>query len=305
MNRVRNRIGLNRRLGRDYTGRGVTIAVLDSGAYMHPDYKERLVAFYDFTSGREKPYDNNGHGTHVAGILCGNGKLSAGVYRGMAPQARLVVGKVLNKQGAGNISRVMDGIDWVIENRKRYGIRILNLSMGTPVSQDTNLESVFMGKVEQAWRAGIVVVTAAGNQGPKPDSITSPGIGKHTITVGACDDDKGVQINGKWYINYSGRGGKKTRFSKPDLVAPGMEVVSAKPIMGRDYINASDAYMARSGTSMSVPVVAGSIALLLEKEPWLTPDAVKQRVCRACRTLKRSPYYQGHGLLWVPWLLQE
>ena len=116
-------------------GQGVCVALLDTGIARHPDLKGSVVKFCDFTKEGslpgEKCYDDSGHGTHVAGILCGSGKVSAGAYAGMAPKAKLVVGKVLDKDGNGDVSHVMKGIEWILKERKKYGIRIVNISVGT------------------------------------------------------------------------------------------------------------------------------------------------------------------------------
>ena len=150
MNRVREQIGLSERIAASVTGAGVTAAVLDSGVSMHPDLKGRIVEFRDFVSQRNEPYDNNGHGTHICGILCGSGVLSAGRYRGIAPGMKLVVGKVLNNAGKGQVEVLIRAIQWVIRMRKRYGIRILNISIGTKVTPETDYGSSLIRTVEEA-----------------------------------------------------------------------------------------------------------------------------------------------------------
>ena len=298
MNRVREQIGLSERLAASVTGAGVTAAVLDSGVSMHPDLKGRIAEFRDFVSQRNEPYDNNGHGTHICGILCGSGALSAGRYRGIAPGMKLVVGKVLNNAGKGQVEVLIRAIQWVIQMRRRYGIRILNISIGTKVTPETDYGSRLIQTVEEAWENGIVVVVAAGNNGPLPESVTTPGIAKKVITVGACDDSVPVWVGGRRLQNYSGRGSAKMR--KPEVVAPAQEIVSLRRMVNYKYRLISDAYEVRSGTSMAAPVVAGAVALLLETNPALTPEQVKSRLQSGCVDLGLPVLQQGYGKIWLP-----
>lgn len=303
MDRVRERIGLSPEIEGGITGAGITAAVLDSGVYMHPDLKGRIVEFQDFVSKKTYPYDNNGHGTHICGILCGSGQLSNGRYQGIAPQAKLIVGKVLNNAGKGTVETLITGIHWVIRMKKKYEIRILNISIGTEVTPETDQNSKLVRAVEAAWESGIVVVIAAGNNGPLPGSITTPGIAKKVITVGASDDAVPIWIDGKRLQNYSGRGNPNIDLIKPEVVAPAREIISLKRMVNYKYRLLSDAYTAKSGTSMATPVVAGALALLLEQNPRLTPDEVKERLKSGCRDLGLPAIQQGAGIIWIPKLL--
>jgi serine protease AprX len=215
-------------LTEQYTGKDVTIAVLDTGIYPHPDLtfpNNRIIAFKDFVNGRNIPYDDNGHGTHVAGDAAGNGAVSQGLYRGPAPEANIVGIKVLDRDGNGRTSTILKGIIWAIENRERYGIKVLNISLGnTPVSKG-KADPVAQA-VEKAVASGIVVVVAAGNEGPGAGTISSPGDNPKVITVGAVDDNNTPSdIRDDKIPEYSSRGPTTSGTRKPDLLAPGEGIV--------------------------------------------------------------------------------
>ena len=297
--------------GTPLTGRGVTIAVLDTGVAPVDDLtapRNRLIGFADFVNGRTKAYDDNAHGTHVAGIAAGNGARSRGRYAGIAPEANLVAVKILDEKGKGSAADVLAGIQWVIDNRERYGIRIANLSIGTA---DAGSADPLVKAVEAAWNAGIVVLIAAGNNGPAAGTITSPGISRKVITVGASDDNKTVTIWGDSVVHFSGRGPTAECIVKPDIIAPGAEITSCftnTPIAESRrselrIVNAS--YVEMSGTSMSTPVVAGAVALLLEKHPGLTPNDVKLLLKQSAISLNYTPNQQGWGLLDIDTLLKK
>lgn len=219
----------NTPLAKQFTGKGVTIAVIDSGLYPHPDFispKNRIVAFVDMVNGRAVPYDDNGHGTHVAGDAAGSGLLSNGLYRGPAPEAQLVGVKVLSGSGSGRTSDVVKGIDWVIKNKDKYGIKIINLSLGHSSKKDIRKDPVDM-VVEKAYKAGIVVVAAAGNEGPHSSTIGAPGDSPYAITVGAVDDRNTPDPNDDKVTDFSSRGPAKNGESKPDIVAPGEAIIAA------------------------------------------------------------------------------
>ena len=165
MDRVRKLTGAEPLLTKGFTGKGITAAILDSGIYPHPDLKERIIDFRDFLNGQTGCYDDYGHGTHVAGILAGNGKLSRGRYRGIAPDCRLLPVKVLNRRGNGSRQDILRGIEFVIATREQYHTRILNISVGT--LEEGKDDEELIQAVETAWDAGLVVVAAAGNLGPE------------------------------------------------------------------------------------------------------------------------------------------
>jgi subtilisin family serine protease len=208
------------------TGKGVAIAILDTGIYPHEDIKDKIIAFKDFVNDRETPYDDNGHGTHVAGDAAGTGLLSEGKYKGTAPEANLVGVKVLNSDGGAKVSDIVEGIDWVIQNRDKYNIRIINMSVGVPVTKDQC--NAINEAVKRASESGIIVVAAAGNEGPVEGTIAAaPGNSPYAITVGAIDDKNTPQKDDDEIASFSSRG-TKDGLLKPDLVAPGTNIISLK-----------------------------------------------------------------------------
>jgi serine protease AprX len=287
----------------DYTGKGITIAILDTGIVENEDFKGRVILFKDFVNNNDKPYDDNGHGMHVSGICCGNGALSNGLYRGIAPEANIIMLKTLNNEGRGNAADVLAGIQWIANNKDKYNIRIANMSIGTETTGDND---PLVRAVEALWNKGVVVVTAAGNNGPAPGTISSPGISRKVITVGSSDDDVEVQIYGSAMKNFSGRGPTPDCIIKPDVVTPGSDIVSclspdAKSVNKRVGNN----YQCLSGTSMSTPMVSGAIALLLQKHPDLSPDDVKYMLKLSSTDLNYPRNHQGWGLINIEKLLSQ
>lgn len=272
-----------------FTGKGVGIAILDTGIYPHIDFDTRIRVFRDFLRGRTVPYDDNGHGTHVAGIAAGSGVGSDGRCMGAAPGAHLVVGKILDARGNGNLKDVLKAFLWIGENKDRYGVRIVNVSIGS-AGIDTRNGPALVEGVEKLWDEGLVVVTAAGNMGPKPGSITAPGCSRKVITVGSSDLlDR--------YSGISGVGPTKEAVCKPDVVMPGDGILSCAP-------GNPPAYVEKKGTSMSTPQVSGAIARLLEKDPFLTNVEVKMLLKEAAVDLGYERNRQGWGLLDVEKLLR-
>ena len=269
-----------RKVMRELSGKGIGVAVLDTGAYPHIDFEDRIWAFRDYIHGREQAYDDNGHGTHVLGILGGNGTASGGKYRGTAFGCGLIPIKVLDEKGNGNKEKVIQALKWIEENMNRYHIRVVNISVGT--TQREGHEDLIEA-VEEAWDKGLVVVAAAGNMGPGRGSITAPGSSRKIITVGSSDmlvRNQGI----------SGRGPTRDCVSIPDIVAPGNEIISCS-----NKRNAFP-YTRKSGTSMSTPFVSGGIALLLEKDPRLTNLDIKKRLRTTAKDLGYPHNLQGWGL---------
>lgn len=267
------------------SGRNVTAAVLDTGISDIYDFRGRIKAFADVIGGRKDPYDDNGHGSHVSGILGG--------VKGFAPKVSLIGVKVLDKAGRGSSADLLSGLQWVYENREKYDIRIVNLSVGTGISDSFD---PLVSAVEALWDKGVVVVSAAGNGGPAPGSVTSPGTSRKVITVGCLDDNKKCSIWDRAVKDFSGRGPTRDCIVKPDILAPGAEIYSCS--------NTGE-YIPLSGTSMSTPIVSGAAALLLEKYPELTPDQVKYMLKITAEDLNCPKNRQGWGLLNIERLLTE
>ncbi|HME08009.1 MAG TPA: S8 family peptidase [Bryobacteraceae bacterium] len=298
-----------------YTGTSIGVAIVDSGVSPHPDLNDangnsRIVYNESFVSGDTSTGDEYGHGTHVAGIAAGNGASSTGLqythtFRGLAPSAQIVNLKVLNANGAGTDSAVIAAIGRAIQLKSTYNIRVLNLSLGRPVFESFRLDPLCQA-VEAAWKAGIVVVVAAGNDGRNNTygnngygTINSPGNDPCVITVGAMKTEGTYPSGDDLIASYSSKG--PTLFDhvvKPDLVAPGNRVISdvdskselAKHYNGnliqKAYYSSSPGksdsklYFRLSGTSMATPVVSGSAILMLQQSPQLSPDSVKARMMK-------------------------
>lgn len=295
MNHVRETIGYEAARRQGLTGNGIGVAVMDTGVFLHPDYAKRVIGFADMVNRRREPYDDCGHGSHVCGIIGGNGALSNGKYCGMAPRCNLIAVKVLDRKGNGYATDVLAGIDWLLNRKDALGIRILNISVGSGGRKNLREDSALVQGVNRAWDAGLVVVVAAGNNGPGRMTITTPGISRKVITVGCSDDDREIIVGGKRMVDYSGRGPTAACICKPDVVAPGNSVVSCAGRSGK--------YAIKSGTSMSTPIVSGAIALLLEKYPNMTNQDVKMRLMQSSRDLGRPKNQQGWGQLDVERLL--
>ncbi len=317
MNRVSDIIECGWAHEKGYFGKGVGVAVVDTGIALHKDFVEggnRVIAFADFISHRKEPYDDNGHGTHVAGIIGGNGFSSKGKYKGIAPECNFIGVKVLDKRGDGNISDVLAGLQWIINNKSRYNIRVVNISVGTAAKESLDENSLLVQGVNAVWDSGIVVVVAAGNNGPGPMSISTPGISRKVITVGSSDDNVAVEVYGSGRSkDYSGRGPTPFCIKKPDIVAPGSNIISCNisryPPRSKNeearYLDVPMMYTIKSGTSMATPVVAGAIALLLGARPELTNREVKLRLRSSATNLGQHWEKQGWGLLNVRKLLEQ
>ncbi|MBQ6844624.1 MAG: S8 family peptidase [Agathobacter sp.] len=260
MQRVKKEVQARQVYRNGFTGRGIRIALVDTGVAPLIGLRNRIVYFKDYINGKRTAYDDNGHGTHIAGILCG-GLTSDGEILGMAPLAELFVFKILDKNGNGSTQKAIWALEWLEKNHKKYNIRILNFSMGYLSNAKPRLQKVLIDKLEKLWDEGMIVVTAAGNNGPKENSITVPGVSRKVITVGSSDD---VYVTAK---SYSGRGPTECCIVKPEILAPGTAIKSYGLKEG-EYVN-------KSGTSMSVPIVCGALALALEKNPDLSPPEMK------------------------------
>jgi serine protease AprX len=307
-------------IGSTWTGRGIGVAVIDSGLEMSAEFQNRVTAFYDFTRGgiRTTPYDDYGHGTHIAGTIGGSGALShENDYRGLAPRVKFTILKVLDKNGAGYTSDVIRAIDFAVENRQALGIDIINLSLGHPIYEPAATDPLVQA-VERASRAGVIVVAAAGNSGKNPQTgevgyagISSPGNAPSAVTAGVLRTEDTVSRGDDSIPDYSSRGPTwYDAFAKPDFVAPGHNIVAVAAKQGtllKTYPQlkaADDDYMRLSGTSMATAVTSGVVALMLEanryannypNHPSLTPNAVK-----AMLQYSAFPVYNSAGLEYNP-----
>ncbi|MED4164002.1 S8 family peptidase [Halalkalibacterium halodurans] len=295
------------RNGETLTGKDVTIAVIDTGIYPHEDLEGRIKAFVDFVNQREEPYDDNGHGTHCAGDAAGNGASSDGQYRGPAPEANVIGVKVLNKQGMGSLESIMQGVEWCIQYNEKHPddpIHIISMSLGgQALPYENEQEDPMVRIVEEAWNAGITVCVAAGNSGPDAQTIASPGVSEKVITVGALDDRDTTDREDDDVAPFSSRGPTIYGKPKPDILAPGVNIVSLRsPNSFYDKIQKGSRvgshYTMMSGTSMATPVCAGVVALMLQHEPNLTPDEVKTRLMEGTdRWADRDPNVYGAGYI--------
>ncbi len=283
-----------------FEGEGITVAVIDTGVAPHDDLtrpKNRIIAFKDFINNRDLPYDDNGHGTHVAGIIAGNGFASKGKYIGVAPKANILGIKALDSSGGGSTSDIIAAISYIVETKDKYNTKIINISLGTPANNSCDKDPLCKA-VEMAVKAGLIVISAAGNSGPKEGTILSPGISQNVITVGAVDDKRTIDPSDDIIAPFSSRGPTIEGLMKPDIVAPGVNIKSLS--------NAKlDSYSSLSGTSMATPLVSGSVALLLNKYKDLSPQETKSKLTSSCIDLKQSKENQGAGMLNLKELFED
>jgi serine protease AprX len=285
------------------TGQGVTVAVLDTGIDNLPDFAGRLIGGVDLT-GEGNPYhDSYGHGTFVAGLIAGNGASSGGTYSGEAPGARLVSIKVAGASGVTDLATLILGLQWAVDHQGQYGIRILNLSLGFRSGLSTALDPLDQA-VQAAWVAGLAAVVSAGNSGPFNGSILSPGDDPLVITVGALDDMATPSVADDEMTDFSAVGpSSPDGWVKPDLVTSGRSVVSlAAPgsTIDTDYPSAriGSASFVGSGTSFSAAITSGAAALVLARNPGLSPDQLKARLLgTASPGPVGNPFADGHGAL--------
>jgi subtilisin family serine protease len=309
----------------------VTVAVLDTGYWKHPALDttalglSRVLAQYDAIGGTSDSNtidllgitslgttvstDGSGHGTHVTGIMLNTQRTADGRYFGLAPNANLVSVRAFDADGRGTYSSVIRGIDWIVQHKDAYRIRVLNLSLGaTPRSYywDDPLNRAVM----KAWKAGIAVVVSAGNGGPDPQTITVPGNVPYVITVGAMTDNyTPANPADDRLASFSSAGPTYEGFVKPEVVAPGGHIWSLMPTSARiaqehpSYQNDGD-FFTMSGTSQAAAVVSGAVALLLQAEPGLTPNEVKCKLMASARPALNSSgqraysvFQQGAGLI--------
>ena len=313
-----------------FNGAGVGVAIIDSGiSAWHDDLTyngsnsavqvvggQRVTKFVDFVNGLTAKYDDNGHGTHVAGIIAGNGWDTFGSRAGIAPAANIVSLKVLDAHGGGYISNVIAALDWVVANKTQYNVRVVNLSVGAAVSESYLTDPLTIA-AKHVVDAGVVVVTAAGNLGKNPTThqkqygaITSPGNAPWVLTVGADSHMGTVSRIDDTMADYSSRGPTARDFNaKPDVVAPGTGIVSLSVpgsllytlhptyLLSGSLLGGSKPYMSLTGTSMASPMVAGTVALMMQANPNLTPNLAKAIIEYTAQDYGYSRLTQGAGFL--------
>jgi serine protease AprX len=254
-----------------YQGAGVAVALVDTGVASVADLGARVIERVDFTSERDG-LDRYGHGTHMAGLIAGDGLTSSGLWRGAAPAADIVSVKVAGADGSTDVSTVLAGLQWVAGNEERLHIRVLNVCFGTDSTQSAAIDPLNYA-VQQVWKSGVFVVVSAGNRGPAPGTVNKPGDDPYVLTVGAADAAGAL-------ANFSSRGPTPDGFAKPDLIAPGTSIVSIRVPgstvdVARPAARIDDAYFKGTGTSQATAIVSGIAALLFEANPALTPDEAK------------------------------
>ncbi|MFL5847134.1 MAG: S8 family peptidase [Solirubrobacteraceae bacterium] len=283
-----------------HTGKGVGIAVIDSGlAGGLPDFKGAdgksrgvVSAVVNPRTGDAK--DTFGHGTHIAGLAAGNGFNRAtgdplyGKYAGVAPDANVIAVKADNGSGATDVISLIDGLHFVVTHAKQYNIRVVNLSVRTEAANSYRTDPLDAA-VEAVWMHGIVVVAAAGNLGESADAVShAPGNDPYVITVGAVDDHGTKGISDDELAIWSGHGTTQDGFAKPDVLAPGAHLV-APLAPGSYYASACAAcvvdgqYIRLGGTSMATGVVSGAIAAIVQAHPEWTPNQIKATLLRRSR----------------------
>ncbi len=297
MYRVRKQVECTDDLIPNTMNRAVGVAVLDTGIVNHPDFHNRIIAFRDFVQNRNVIYDDCGHGTHVAGCIGGDGSASNGKYRGIHPVCNFIVGKVLNAEGDGSLRDMLDGFSWVLQCAEKYNIGVVNISVGVNDTKEPELLKDLLKLVEEAWTKGILVVCAAGNSGPNPMTLSPLGAGKHCISVG-CHEG-GYFGNRKDLCEaYSGRGPSKFAIKKPDLVAPGTDIISCNARYPKRTMRyREEPYIKKSGTSMATPIVAGAAALLIQRCGRMECEELKRRMIYSAVDLNEPWTKQGWGML--------
>lgn len=269
------------------TNGNFTCAVIDTGVSPTLDLcvpENRIVYFKDFINNKTVPYDDNGHGTMVSSVLCGNGLVSGGKYSGIVRNQKIVAIKALNSKGETDAFTILDAMEWVYKNHKKFNIKVVCMSFGSSVLGER--DPLILG-AEALWDIGITVVVAAGNSGPELSSIKSPGASSKIITVGAMYDDR---VESEYGIaSFSSRGPILNNY-KPDLVAPGVDIVG-----GCSFNLVKKHYSTMSGTSISTPMIAGIVCYLLSINPKFTPNGIKNFLISNCKSITNNRNLEGFG----------
>jgi serine protease AprX len=281
-------------------GLGVTVALLDTGISQVPDLGNRVLVRADFTPDHDG-YDRFGHGTHMAGIIAGDGSASNGQWVGVAPKANIVSVKVAGADGSTDVSVVIAGMQWIVSHRAQYNIRILNLSYGTDSKQGYLLDPLDYA-VEQVWRSGIFVAVAAGNTGPNAGTVNKPGDDPYVLTVGGGDTKNTSFRDDDEVAPFSSRGPTQDGLNKPDLMAPSISIVSLRAVgstidLAHPAARVGESYFKGTGTSQATAIVSGVAANMFSAAPALTPDLVKAIITRTADRRTNSQPGAGSGMV--------
>ncbi|MCP4426223.1 MAG: S8 family serine peptidase [Chloroflexi bacterium] len=289
-------------------GQGVTIAVIDSGISLKDDFGDRILTRVVFNGEAQTYGDTFGHGTHVAGIIAGDGTTTNSLYKGIAPQANLIGLKVSDEDGMAYESDTVAALQWVFDNKDAYNIRVVNLSLNSTLEQSYN-DSALNAAAEILWLNGIVVVASSGNSwGPHNTTNAAPANDPFIITVGASEEGGSSDRNNDWVAAFTQHGITQDGFRKPEVIAPGKDIISAlapNSWWQDEYPErmVTGDYFRISGTSMAAPMVSGAAALLLQAEPNLTPDQVKYRLMNTGSDIYFNgayPYLDVYDLITTP-----
>ena len=294
--RVKKQINCTEEVQSKYSGKNISVAILDTGIFFHPDFSNRILDFRDFVNQKKNPYDDSGHGTHVAGCIAGDGQLSGGKYSGIAPSCNLIVGKILDQNGEGKIRNMLEAIQWISNFKDQYNIKILNISVGFEDNITDDRIQKLRNALEELYKQNVLIIVAAGNKGPRLKSISPLGMSNKILTVGCHDLD--FSKNGVTLCEtYSGRGPSNFSLKKPDLVSPGTYIISTSSKCKKINNVFSHSYEPKSGTSFATPLVSGAAALLLEKNSNLNAQELKYRLCYSATDLREPWNKQGWGML--------
>lgn len=259
--------------------------VIDTGIYPHMDFclgKNRIIKFVDFINGKTNPYDDNGHGTFVSGVF--GGKSITNKFGGIDNNCRLIVIKALDSDGETSTIKILQAMQWIIDNREKYKIKVVCMSFGSELGGGQ--DPLIFG-VEALWKSGVVVVSAGGNSGPEEGTIMSPGASRRIITVGSLDNSKETM----GVADFSSRGPANGYF-KPDMLVPGVDIISTNVFDENRQL-----YTKMSGTSVSTPMVAGVCSLLFCINPSYTPDEIKYMLIKSCVPISFDRNAEGYGVL--------
>lgn len=262
-----------------------SVAIIDTGVYPHIDFclgKNRIIKFVDLINNKNEIYDDNGHGTFIAGILAGNSVISK--YSGIDNSTKIIVIKALDSDGETTSIKILQAMQWILDNAKKYNIKVVCMSFGSLLGEKN--DPLIFG-AEVLWNNGICVICAGGNSGPESSTIMSPGASKKIITVGSLDNiDHDIEV-----ADFSSRG-PVFNYYKPDLIVPGVDIISTNR-----YNDGHKFYTKMSGTSVSTPMVAGVASLLYKINPNYTPDQIKYMLVNSCVKISGDKNSEGFGYL--------